>query len=173
MTDRGRVIAWLTEHPLKGYRACSRELGLPIEQVTAWGKEHRGTGSVMGAAARAHEPAPRPPPKPPANPDTPAGMSRVQFAEWQLAAAVEDLEKYRGEERSGTAVAALHRTVLDLSRDLAAVRAEAERAGKGEGKDTTPEDLRAAVFAASEQEFVVLLEAIEERRASGKLRVVR
>lgn len=113
--------------------------------------------------------AKKPPPMRPA----PAGLTRIGLAEWQLNAAIDDLEKYRQEERSGTAVAILHRTVLDLSRDLEAVRAAAEKSGEVEGKDTGPEELRAAVAAASDAEFAVLVEAVEARKAGQRLRVVR
>jgi len=161
MTDQARVLEWLTANPAKGYRACSRALGLDLDQVTAWGKAHRGSGA---AAPRAHTREPE---------AKDQRLTRLGLAEWQLAAAIVDLERYRGEERSGTAVAILHRTVLDLSRDLAEVRAAAERAGEVEARDTTPEDLRAAVAGASEAEFAVLLEAVEARRGGQRLRVVR
>ena len=72
--DRARVLAWLTANPTKGYKRCARELVLDVEQVTAWGKEPRGSGSVMSLptpGARAREP------EPPAPAPEPAGPKRL------------------------------------------------------------------------------------------------
>ena len=76
--DRARVLAWLTANPTKGYKRCARELVLDVEQVTAWGKEHRGSGSVMslptpGARAREPEPPSAPTEGPKVLPPVPVG----------------------------------------------------------------------------------------------------
>ncbi len=169
--DRTRVLDWLAANG-RGYAACARALDLPVDQVRAWGKEARGSGSVVSAPpARARDPKPAKA-APPA-PST-VDLDEVGRLEWQLGTALSDLEAIRAEPRSGTAIAALHRVIARVGESLDDARARALLAGTSDrSSPMTPEELRAEVLTCPESEFVVIEEAVADRRAGVALRLAR
>jgi len=102
-------------------------------------------------------------------------MSEVERLTWQLNTLTEDLDRVReeGSSRATSAVAALHRGILEVGRDLDAAKAKAQAAGQTKRTAETPETLRAAIMSCTEAQLVIIEEAVADRRAGIKLRVVR
>jgi len=104
-----------------------------------------------------------------------SGMSEIDRLTWQIDLMTEDLAAARQEDssRATAAVAALHRGIAILGRELDAAKAKAQASGQTKRTAETPETLRAAIMSCTEAQLVIIEEAVADRRAGIKLRVVR
>lgn len=104
-----------------------------------------------------------------------SGMSEIDRLTWQIDLMTEDLAAARQEDssRATAAVAALHRGIAILGRELDAAKSKAQALGQTQRQVMTPESLRAEVMTCTEAQLVIIEEAVADRRAGVRMRVVQ